>query len=283
MAPAWLPKPDGSRDPRIEDPTNLWIVHPAGRLLLPPALRLGVSANVLSCAGLAFGAAAAWSFHRWADWRFAAAGLLFCVAWLIADGMDGMVARARGTASDFGRFLDGVCDHLVFLLLYLSLALSVGTAQAWALAAAAGSAHAVQSTLYEGERGRYHRRIRGDPGIPPRRGLNFLVRCYDAVANSLDRSAEPFDRCLTDGGDRMRLVKAYGERAAPALKLMALLSNNMRVTLIYLACLAGNPLIFWWLELTVLSGVALAGIRWHRAVERRLVRLHGSDPRSDLS
>lgn len=278
MAPAWLPQPDGSRDPRVGDPTNLWIVHLAGRLLLPLALRLSVSAKALSCAGLAFGAAAALSFYRWADWRFAAAGLLLCVAWLIADGMDGMVARARGTASDFGRFLDGVCDHLVFLLLYVSLALSVGTAQAWILAVAAGSAHAVQSTLYEGERGRYHRRIRGDPGTPARRGRNLLVRSYDAVANTLDRSAASFDLCLKDRGDPMKLAHVYGERAAPALKLMALLSNNMRVMFIYLACVAGSPLIFWWLELAVLSGVAKVGIRWHRVVERQLVRLHRSDP-----
>lgn len=282
MAPGWLPKPDGSRDPRVEDPTNLWVVHLAGRLLLPAALRTGISPNALSCMGLGFGAAGAWSFYRWTDWRFASAGFLFCVAWLIADGMDGMVARARGTTSDFGRFLDGVCDHLVFLLLYVSLALSLGTLQAWILAIAAGSAHAVQSTLYEGERGRYHRRIRGDPGTPARAGRNVFVRSYDAVANSLDRAAASFDRRLLTSRDPVPLAEAYGERAAPPLKLLSLLSNNMRVIAIYLACAAGSPLIFWWVELGLLSGVAVVGISWHRLVERQLVRQCEMEGRSGL-
>ncbi|MGZ8353964.1 MAG: CDP-alcohol phosphatidyltransferase family protein [Allosphingosinicella sp.] len=258
------------------------MVHLTGRLLLPLALRMGISANALSCAGLGFGAAAAWSFYRWTDWRFASAGFLFCVAWLIADGMDGMVARARGTTSDFGRFLDGVCDHLVFLLLYLSLALSIGTVQAWILAVAAGSAHAVQATLYEGERGRYHRRIRGDAGNPRPRGRNLLVQGYEAVANSLDRAAAPFDRCLEASPDRDRLADSYGRRAAPAFKMMALLSNNMRVVAIYLACLAGNPLIFWWLELVPLSGVAIIGIWWHRRLESQLVRQYEVEGSSGL-
>jgi hypothetical protein len=53
---------------------------------------------------------------------------------------------------------------------------------------------------------------------------------------------------------------------------MALLSNNMRVLLIWLACLAGDPRWFWWAELGPLTLVAVAGIAWHRRVERELLR-----------
>ena len=35
------PPPDGSRDRRIEDPSNLWLIHPAGRALLPRASGAG--------------------------------------------------------------------------------------------------------------------------------------------------------------------------------------------------------------------------------------------------
>lgn len=268
-----LALPDGSRDPRIEDPTNLWLVHLAGRLLLPFALRARLSANAVSLAGFGFGAAAAWAYSGWADWRMACLGLALCVAWLIADGLDGMIARATGTASALGRFLDGLCDHVVFVLLYVALAHSIGTGQGWALAVAAGIAHAVQATLYEGERTRFHRRLRGDPGPAGEQPAvrNLLVRGYDSVAGSLDRLAAPFDRILRSAGDPKRLGESYGRRAAPALRLMALLSNNVRVIAIYLACVAGDPRLFWWFELLPLSALAVAGILWHRRVEKRML------------
>lgn len=271
-----LPRPDGSRDPRIEDPTNLWLVHPAGRLLLPLAVRLGVPANAVSIAGLALGAGAAAAFYRWSDWRFATLGLALCVAWLIADGLDGMIARATGTASELGRFLDGVCDHAVFVLIYVSLAASIGTAEGWILAACAGAAHALQATVYEGERTRFHRRLKGDPGgATAAAGRNPLVRLYDAVAGALDRIAEPFDRALAESDDPAALARAYGRRAAGPMRLMALLSNNMRVVAIYLACLAHDPRLFWWLELIPLSLLALAGVWRHRRREDALIEGRG--------
>jgi CDP-diacylglycerol--serine O-phosphatidyltransferase len=273
MRPGAIPPPDGSRDRRIDDPTNIWFVHLIGRMLLPAALRLGVPANAVSVAGLALGSGAAWAYARWPDWRWASAGFALCVAWLIADGLDGMIARASGTTSDFGRFLDGLCDHAIFVLLYVVLASSLGTAEAWILALSAGAAHAVQSTLYEGERERFHRRIRGEPGRDPRpRARNPLVRAYDRVAGSLDRVAAPMDALLARSGDARAVGEAYGRRAAPVLRPMALLTNNMRVILIYLACLAGDPRLFWWAELVPLSLLAAAGIAAHRGVERRILR-----------
>jgi CDP-diacylglycerol--serine O-phosphatidyltransferase len=264
-----LPPPDGSRDPRTEDPTNLYVVHLAGRALLPLALRLRIPANAVSVAGLVLGALAAAAYLHWE--RLATVGFLLSVLWLIADGLDGMIARATRTASALGRFLDGLCDHAVFVLLYVALACSLGTGEAWTLALAAGAVHAIQSTLYEGERMRFHRRIRGDPGAPPAPSRNPLVQAYDAAAGSLERLAAPFDRALAGAPDPRAFGERYGAAAAPALRLMALLSNNMRVILIWLACLAGNPRLYWWAELGPLTAVAVAGILWHRRVERRLL------------
>src|SRR3954465_12607402 len=144
--------PDGSRDRRIEDPTNLWIIHPSSRLLLPWFVSRGISANAVSIGGLALGALAALAYWRWDLWPFACAGLLLSAAWLVADGLDGMIARATGTASPLGRFLDGLCDHGVFTLIYIALAVSIGTVDAWIIGGCAGVFHALQSNLYESER-----------------------------------------------------------------------------------------------------------------------------------
>lgn len=265
-----IPPPDRSRDRRIEDPSNLWIIHPAGRGLLPWFVARGISANAVSVAGLILGTLAALFYSNWSDWRWAFAGLLLSVAWLIADGLDGMIARATGTASALGRFLDGLCDHGVFILIYVVLASSIGTAEGWALAISAGVAHAVQSSLYEGERARFHRRCRGDAGTPPVPSRNPLVLLYDSVANAADRFARTFDDALRRHPDPAAFGATYGERAAGPLGLMRLLSANMRVFAIFLACLMGNPRIFWWFELVPLTVILVIGLIWHRAVEARL-------------
>lgn len=268
-----VPPPDRSRDRRIEDPTNLWIIHPAGRVLLPGFLARGISANTVSVGGLALGTAAALSYSQWHAWPFALLGLLLSVGWLIADGLDGMIARATGTASPLGRVLDGLCDHGVFALIYIVLALSVGTAQGWALAVAAGVAHAVQANLYESERARFHRRCKGVAiAPPPAPSRNPLVRLYDSAAGMLDRFAWPFDDALRRQTDSAPLAQAYGEQATPPMRLLSLMTANVRVMAIFLACLAGNPQFFWWFELVPLTILLVTGLVWHRAVEGRLVR-----------
>ena len=269
-----LPPPDGSRDRRIEDPSNLWVIHPAARSLLHGAVTHGISANAVSVAGLALGVGAALAYAQWQDWRFAFLGLLLSIAWLVADGLDGMVARATGSASALGRTLDGLCDHGVFTLIYVSLALSIGTGEGWALAVAAGVAHAFQSSLYEGERARFHRRIGGVAATaPPTASGGPLVRLYDGVTHSLDRLALPFERRLAVAADPRALGRRYGEQAVPALKLMALQTANVRVLAVFAACLIGDPRLFWWFEIVVLTPLVALAILLHRRVEHRLA--HG--------
>jgi CDP-diacylglycerol--serine O-phosphatidyltransferase len=233
-AHSWLPPADGSRDPRVEDPTNLYIVHLTGRALLPIALRAGISANLVSLIGFALGSLGAAALLHWRDWRVATLGFCLAVSWLIADGLDGMIARATATASPFGRFLDGLCDHGVFVLIYLSLGTSVGTTTGWLLAVAAGANHAVQATLYEGERTRFHRRVRGEDSTKMAKPAgNMLVRLYDGLAGSLDPLSANFERWLNGAADSRALVARYGTVASAPLRLMALLSNNMRLIIIY--------------------------------------------------
>jgi CDP-diacylglycerol--serine O-phosphatidyltransferase len=270
------PPPDRSRDRRIEDPTNLWIVHPVAQRLLAWFVARGISANAVSLGGLALGTGSALAFANWREPGFAVLALVLAVGWLIADGLDGMIARATGTASAWGRILDGLCDHGVFALIYGMLALSIGTAEGWALAIGAGCAHAVQSSLYEGERARFHRRVKGLPAVLPPPSRNPLVRLYDSVAFAIDRVATRFDAVLGGARDPRTFGEAYGRRAVAPMRLMALLSANMRVYAAFLACLAGNPHLFWWFELGPLTLICIIGLAWHRAVERRM--MHDAQP-----
>lgn len=258
-----IPPPDGSRDRRIEDLSNLYVIHPAARVLLPIAVRRGVSANVVSVTGLGFGVLAMLAFVGLPGWRGALLGLAFAACWLIADGLDGMVARATGTASRTGRILDGVCDHGVFIMIYVALALAIGTLGGWALAIGAGIAHTVQSSLYEGERARFHRRLARRP-VPPRAGR---VPLYDAIATAADRSGARLDALLA-GPAGPGVAADYAARAVPPMRAMALLSANVRVAAIALAVMLRDSPVFWWIELVPMTLVAIATMAWQRRAER---------------
>ncbi len=269
MTPA---HPGNTRERRIEEPTNLWIVHPVGRALLPWFVARGISANAVSIGGLAIGLGAAAAYHRWPSVAMCLLGLLLTTAWLIADGLDGMVARATGTASPLGRFLDGLCDHGVFVAIYVALAISVGTAEGWTLALVAGACHAIQSNLYEGERTRFHKRRDGVPADRIVPAGNALVRIYDGFGARMDRAARRFDDALADSPAARALADRYVAAAVPPMRLMCLLSANTRVQAIFVACVTGDPRLFWWFEIVALTAVLIAGFGWHRSVEARLLQ-----------
>ena len=81
-----------------------------------------------------------------------------------------------------------------------------------------------------------------------------------------------FDRVLAASPERLALGRAYAGRATPALRLLALESANTRILALWLACLAGDPRLFWWFELGPLTLVAVIGIALHRRAERALIR-----------
>ena len=149
------------------------------------------------------------------------------------------------------------------------------------LALTAAACHAVQSSLYEGERARFHRRTRGAPltAVPTPTGM-VLVRLYDSVAGSVDRLSMPFERRFGAAEDTSAFAAAYAAAAVPVMRLQSLLTANVRVWAICIACLAGNPRIFWWFEIVPLTAICVIGLYRHRRIERRFV--HGLAPHSIL-
>lgn len=84
------------------------------RRVMPVVNRQGWSADQISWAGLAASAASGLLFPL-----SPAAGGLFLLCAGLCDGLDGLVARSRGTASKAGAFLDSVLDRYgeIFVLL----------------------------------------------------------------------------------------------------------------------------------------------------------------------
>jgi CDP-diacylglycerol--glycerol-3-phosphate 3-phosphatidyltransferase len=80
-------------------------------------VRLGVSANAITALSLTLGAAAGIAIGVE---HFGLAGLLGALS-LLGDALDGMVARANGTASDAGEVLDAAVDRYVELFVFAGL------------------------------------------------------------------------------------------------------------------------------------------------------------------
>ncbi len=241
----------------IEDPSNLWLVHPLADRLLPIALRLGIHPNSVSFTGMGFGALAGWCYWHWQQPLAVLAGFLLMVAWHVMDGLDGKLARASGKASPLGRLIDGVCDYLVFILVLVPLALSFDHwHQTLALALGSGACHAVQSAWYEGEREAWKRRARGEFTPQPRRPARFWgERWYNRLEEAIGSGARPIDSVLAA---TPALQPVYLTTSAPLLRRLSLLSANNRTIAIALACLAGDPRWYWAWEIIGLSLFALA-------------------------
>lgn len=249
--------PTDARPSVIEDPTNLWIVHPLSDRLLPPALRLGIHPNTVSFTGMGFGALAGWCYWHWQQPLFVIAGFLLMVGWHVMDGLDGKLARASGKTSPLGRLIDGVCDYLTFGFVLVPIALSLPDwRSAMALAVLSGACHAVQSAWYEGEREAWKRRARGvfTTEIRPPSGIG-IEGLYNWVERRLGSGARPIDAALA-ANPALRPV--YLTETAPLVRRLSLLSANNRTIAIAVACLVGQPRLYWYWEIVALTILALA-------------------------
>ncbi|WP_448578538.1 CDP-alcohol phosphatidyltransferase family protein [Thermaurantiacus sp.] len=260
------------RPPEIELPSNRYLIHRASDWLLPRAVALGIPANAVSLAGLGMGLLAALAYYHAGDWRLAWLGWAAMMGWLVLDGLDGSVARATGTASPFGRFLDGFADYGVFVVVYLALVASQPN-PGWhlVLALAAGAAHAVQAALYEAKRATFVRRRARVLSVEPRRVAGGILEAfYNRGEEALGHRESALDQRLAALPDpwRSALLNLWLGRAAVAMRPFWLLSSNARVHAILLFSLAGVPSWFWWYELTVLTAIALLG-NWRWAVLER--------------
>lgn len=248
--------PNIARPAVIEDPTNLWLVHPMAERLLPAALRLGIHPNTVSFTGMGFGAAAGWCYWHWQQPLYVLAGFLFMLGWHVMDGLDGKLARASGKTSPIGRLIDGLCDYLAFVFVLVPIALSFAEWPATlALALVSGGCHAVQSAWYEGEREAWKRRARGVfvTEVRPPSGIG-IEAFYNKVEQRLGSGARPIDGALVAQPAKLPL---YLADTAPWLRRLSILSANNRTIAIALACLAGDPRLYWYWEIIGLTAAAL--------------------------
>lgn len=131
-----------ARPAELEDVLNGQLYHPLSwrlaRLLAPTP----VTPDMVSAAGAAaiMLAAAAYGLIA-APWGMIL-GLALHMSWHVLDGADGDLARLTGKSSPHGELVDGICDYLGHIVLYVTLG-TIAAGQigswGWALMWAAGA------------------------------------------------------------------------------------------------------------------------------------------------
>lgn len=263
----------------IEDPTNLYFIHPISARLVPIFAKAGVTPNAVSLLGMGCGLLAGVFYHFYRHVGCDLAGFALMLGWHVMDGADGQLARLTKTYSELGKVLDGICDYVTFTAVYVGLGLSLDArlgGWVWLVIAVSGICHAVQSAAYELQRQNYNFLGwgRASAALPkPERlpaglgwrgrvaaGLNLI---YIRVQLWASGGAEVFNAAfaallVARPGAQDALRAAYREYFAPVIRRWGVLSANYRTLGIFLAALLKLPLLYFLFEIVGFSLILVA-------------------------
>lgn len=268
----------------IEEASNRFIVHPLSALVAKLAIRLKISANIVSFIGLAAGWLAAYFYFKQSELIFVALGFLSMFAWHVFDGADGRVARATGTSSPFGRIIDGICDHLVFGAVYIAFVLyllKTGSSNAvWVLAIGAAISHAVQAAGYEERRQKYQRRSKGisrdqvtDDLLSVDGKKSFLAGIYDAAQRLVSGGGSVLDtklQNLRSAGVSEPRIQTTINKTSKIVKAWSLLNANNRTIMIAVFAALQRPALYFIYEIIVLNIVLIGLIVYEKSAETQI-------------
>jgi len=268
-------QPEFTRTAEIEEVTNRLFIHPASRFFVRFFAKLDLHPNVVSIIGMTLGGLAGWAYYHSADWRMSVVGLVLMIGWHVMDGADGQLARLTGKTSEIGKVLDGLCDHTAFLAVYIGIGMAIGGESGswiWLLAVPAGIAHIMQASAYEFQRSVYDYAVKGKESarvatvdefrlqMEGLSGLSLLfarlnllyLKVQSRVSVQDDEMRVRLDEVLR-GPDVSNLRAGIRALLLPSVKQWSVMCSNYRTIAIFVTCIVGAPVVFFWYELVVLN------------------------------
>ena len=215
------------------------------------------------------------------------------------DNADGQLARLTGRESREGRVIDSLADHLIFLSIYLHLALRCSIEGAsplvWLLAVTAGISHGLQGAAADYYRTTYLYFVKG--GLPVDLDSSMILRSSYrklrwrdqpwpkfllALYLSFTRQQEMLSPHLT----RLRvsyqsfphqIPESFSTRyrisARPMFKLWGLLMTNTRMLVLFIFLFLGEPIWYFWVEVTILNMLLAYLIHRQETMSQSLMEL----------
>ncbi|OLE60226.1 MAG: hypothetical protein AUG74_16100, partial [Bacteroidetes bacterium 13_1_20CM_4_60_6] len=199
-------------------------------------------------------------------------GLLLQIVANIFDNADGQLARLTAQQTRTGRILDAVIDHIMWLSIYLHLALRLqlaGHSEAiWFLALAAGLSHGVQAVAADYCRNVYLYFAKGrrefDSAEAIQREYNqknpgqiWSKLLFWLYLNAAREQEFLFPRLkqLLEQATQIALPdtirSSYAASASPMFRWWQFLMTNTRMFLLLVLFLAHQPVWYFWLEISI--------------------------------
>ncbi|HYY14445.1 MAG TPA: CDP-alcohol phosphatidyltransferase family protein [Chthoniobacterales bacterium] len=242
---------------------------------------IGITPSVVTLLGGVFGVIAG-RLYYYADVRVNALGMLLHVLANLFDNVDGQLARLTNSGSRTGRAIDSVVDHIIFINIYVHLGLRcLSSYNFWfvlLVTCTAGFSHALQAAAADYYRNAFLHfgtgRWRGAMDSSAQLRAQLRVRCWRNqpwqkffLWTYLNFTRE--QEILSPKLARLRRVtdevfehsvpgwfqKRYYEWARPMFKWWSGLMTNTRMLVLFISLFAGQPMWFFWFELTVLNGL----------------------------
>ena len=289
-----IKRPPRARE--LQDALNHFIYHPLAwqlaRLLAPTP----ITPNMVSVFGGLLVVTAGLVYWSTSGPLWALLGMLLHVSWHVVDGADGDLARITGRTSPLGELIDGICDYVSHIVLYVLLAFvltrEIGSGWAWFWTLAAGAGHIVQANHVEVQRRFYQHWTYGTPWLHNSSsngpalfrdlgGLGWLLRVavagYLRLAAGMSPNALRIDAAvitaMANDPQQLDRIRAEVQREQrPLLTLLRYLGPNPRAILLGLSMIAGSP--FWYfIYLSVgLNLLLMVSVRLHDAAAGRVVQ-----------
>ena len=108
----------------LKDPWAHYVARPLSFYIAWPLIRLGISANKVTVAGLGVGIIGCAFLAHGSYWGIVLGAVLVNIYGL-SDYVDGAIARATDTASEYGARIDGASYLIVLSLLFVAVGLGM--------------------------------------------------------------------------------------------------------------------------------------------------------------
>jgi hypothetical protein len=277
----------------VEGFLDLHFYRKIGYQLALVCSRLQMTPAQVTWAGAAIGIAAGHLYY-YRDLRVNFAGMLLQVLANAFDNADGQLARLTKKGSRKGRALDGLADHLVFVSIYAHLSLRYiaagGPHYVWLLAVAAGASHSLQSAAADYFRNAWLYFAKGSLGAeldssarlriafdrlrwrtaPWKKFLLRLYLNYTRQQEWLSPSLGQLKQRAEETNDQS-IAHSYLKASRPLIKLLNLLATNPRMILLFILLFVGQPIWYFFAELSVFNLLLILLLRRQAIICRALI------------
>ena len=263
----------------VEGVLDLYFYRPIGFRLARLFAKLKMTPAAVTWLGGLLGVIAGHLYY-YRDLRTNVIGMALHVCANALDNADGQLARLTHREDRDGRIIDSIADHLVFLSIYVHLTLRylvAGSSPAICLLAlAAGISHALQGAAADYYRSSYLYFVTDRAGTGSDsssvlrsnyRELSWRTKPWNKLLLALylnfTRQQEllsPHLRRLRDTAGQLFhceipnwLRTRYRNLARPMFKWWSLLMTNTRMLVLFVLLLIGQPIWYFWFELTLLN------------------------------